>query len=583
MIKKAPTLISIVLSVSLAAIWVICLRTTDAYYSVYILCALLSLLALLCNQKQSVRLCGSSWIRSIGIVLVSALLSLAVLLANYKIPVTARHPLLIGGLLAVSGWSVWFHILLACVSLLPIKEQQLDPSKNARPSPLAVFFCFLCAIAFVDLLHLYLCCYPGVLTTDSIWQMEQALNIVPYSNHHPFWHTILIQGIIKIGCALFHDINAAVALYSTILVLFFAASHSYALTTLYQCQISKGWIIFAFIICTFVPYNIAYSITMWKDVVFGCAALLFVVALFRTLKDIGKHPWLNTGILCFSAIGLGLWRSNGWIALFASTAIFAVVLYKEKKKLLALLAFILIGTYLLKGPVLDAWNVTQPDLIEALSIPEQQIALVIVKNHDLTQEQQALLSKVADPEEIRRVYTQNISDPVKAHLRSKNPSYLEENISAYFKLWVELGMQYPADYLRAWIEQTRGYWNGGYWHWIFLNGVNANDMGIFQSKRGNNLSLFVNQCWDWFNASMLTEPLKSIGLHVWLILILFVSNLLNKRKEALLAVPLLFIVATLLVATPVFSEFRYAYSIFTVYPFYLAVTVESVSCKKRES
>jgi len=138
-------------------------------------------------------------------------------------------------------------------------------------------------IALADLLYLYLCRYPGCLSPDSIWQMEQVLGVKPYSNHHPFWHTILIKGIVDLGMLLFHDLNAAVALYSTIQVLFFAACCSYTVTTMWQCGISKGWIFFAFILYAFTPYHLAFNITMRKDVVFGCAALLFVTDSFRQL------------------------------------------------------------------------------------------------------------------------------------------------------------------------------------------------------------------------------------------------------------------------------------------------------------
>lgn len=39
-----------------------------------------------------------------------------------------------------------------------------------------------------------------------------------------------------------------------------------------------------------------------------------------------------------------------------------------------------------------------------------------------------------------------------------------------------------------------------------------------------------------------------------------------------LPVPALSVIATLLIATPVYSEFRYAYSVFCTLPFLLAMT-----------
>jgi uncharacterized membrane protein len=45
-----------------------------------------------------------------------------------------------------------------------------------------------------------------------------------------------------------------------------------------------------------------------------------------------------------------------------------------------------------------------------------------------------------------------------------------------------------------------------------------------------------------------------------------VAIIRNDKVLALIAVPSLMVIATLLVATPVFSEFRYAYSVFCTMP-----------------
>ena len=51
-------------------------------------------------------------------------------------------------------------------------------------------------------------------------------------------------------------------------------------------------------------------------------------------------------------------------------------------------------------------------------------------------------------------------------------------------------------------------------------------------------------------------------------------GLLKKDPVALfLPIPVLAVIATLLIATPVYAEFRYAYSLFCVLPFLLAVSL----------
>lgn len=67
--------------------------------------------------------------------------------------------------------------------------------------------------------------------------------------------------------------------------------------------------------------------------------------------------------------------------------------------------------------------------------------------------------------------------------------------------------------------------------------------------------------------------LHSIGLHVWLLAIFCVINLVKGRREWLLSVPLLMMILTLMVATPVAAEFRYAYAIFTSFPLVACVSI----------
>ena len=48
-------------------------------------------------------------------------------------------------------------------------------------------FCLL-----IDWIYLFLVAYPGNLTTDSMAQIGNILS-GKYSNHHPFYHTLMIK------------------------------------------------------------------------------------------------------------------------------------------------------------------------------------------------------------------------------------------------------------------------------------------------------------------------------------------------------------------------------------------------------
>ena len=64
--------------------------------------------------------------------------------------------------------------------------------------------------------------------------------------------------------------------------------------------------------------------------------------------------------------------------------------------------------------------------------------------------------------------------------------HILENAGEYLKLYVALGLRYPGDYLNAWIDETKGYWNGGYFFWIYMKQMGDNAYGIANTA-GENL------------------------------------------------------------------------------------------------
>ena len=134
-------------------------------------------------------------------------------------------------------------------------------------------------------------------------------------------------------------------------------------------------------------------------------------------------------------------------------------------------------------------------------------------------------------------------------------------------------MRYPWEYVEAWVEETKGYWNGGYEYYIYAQLVDENDYGMYMVEQHNLIHDLVKAYFAFTRETILFEPIQSIGLNVWILSILCLFNLVHNRKEFLLTVPVLAVVFTLWLTTPVFAEFRYAYCVFTTLPFLLPVSI----------
>lgn len=553
--------------------WLSNLVDTDSMFSVYALCAFIGVFSLCSNYyRKPVLTRGASFVLT-GI---SCLFSFATILANYPVFIPLSDPLVLFNMCCTFlGGIVLGYEVLACVfDRFPYCVlSECYPSKNATIRSFLVFFI---SIFVIDTVYLFFVQYPGIMTNDSYTQVHQIIS-GQYTNHHPFWHTMVIKVCYLLGSLISDNINACATIYALLQVFVLAACFSYALTTLYQMNVPKRLIYMVWFVFALMPYNIAFSVCMNKDYLFSAAVLAFTVSLYRILKEIGNNSVLNYLVFIFSGVGSCIWRSNGFMAYVLCTFFFTFFFWKKFKHLIAIMGTVLVVGWIMTNPILSTMNITQPDLVESLSIPVQQVARVIYDGCELSDNDYMLIDRVVDIDEVPELYTDWLSDPIKDEIRSKNNAYFEVHIGEYLQLWLRLGLQYPGEYVKAWVDQTKGYWNGGYDYFIYALGVSSNDLGFTEGANNNIIAKIVNLIFKFCRGAIFMEPFESIGLHVWLLFILFAVNWLKGRHEMLLSVMPLAIIATLLIATPVYSVFRYAYPVFTTYPFILAVSI----CKQK--
>lgn len=544
------------------------LSVTDTYFSVYLLCGVVALLCLYDNYKDR-RTCNSR--QRVVLLVFSALFSIAVLFANYPLfePMSVLQNLFDTVCCFLGGLFVANPILLFLLKRLPLQKDF-----RHRNHPFYTFAFVFVSIAAIDLLYLFFVQYPGVLTRDSITTIQQIMGDVPYDNVMPFWHTVTVKPFIILGLHLFGNMNAAVACFHVAQILFMAACFAYVLVSMYQSGIPNWFIVATYLIYAIQPYNIVYSVTLWKDIPFAGAAVLLVTSFYRILKEIGKSKISNYIVFIIGAIGFSLWRTNGWYAFLATVLIMLILLRKEKKMLLFLMVIVLLICWVLINPVLDVLEVGGTNFAEAFAVPMQQIARVVSEGRELSEEETALLSKIFCLDKVGQMYDPKTVDPVKFEtFRYDQIDFIRENLGDYLRLYFSIGMRYPGDYFKAWIEETKGYWNGGYFFWIYTKEVGNNSYGIQLMQSENLIARCFAAAFRYLEKPVFLQPLTSIGLHVWTLIICCVVNALKKREEFMLSIPLLVLVVGLWLGAPVYAEFRYAYPIFLTMPIILSVTL----------
>ena len=534
------------------------LAGTDTYYSVYLLCGIAALLCLWDNRK------GGKSHPALGVL--AGLFALAVVLGNHQIyePASMQNRLnCVMDLLG--GFCVGYQILWCMLRRIPLRCEAGERNHAGR-----VFWGAFAAVSAVDFGFL-LARYPGVLTRDSITTVSQVV-FGSYDNTMPYYHTRLVGLFVKLGLALTGDINVGAALFHGFQIVLLAAAFAYVLTTLYRTGVPKWAIGLTFCVYALLPYNIVYSVTLWKDVPFGVSALLLAASLYRLLKKVGrKWDW---AAFTLGALGMALMRTNGWVALLVSAAVLAAVLGRKHRQITGVLLAVLAVTWVMLNPVLKARNVPGTDPVEAFAVPMQQIARVVSSGRQLTESQQALLGDLFWMDKLQEAYDPQTVDPVKYEtFRYDQVDRIRQNPGQYLKLYISLGLRYPGDYLKAWIDETRGYWNGGYSYWIYTLQTEENILGITQAAGTNPLAWLYGAWFRFAEKPTVLQSLYSIGLRVWILIACCALCCLQKRKQWLITVPVLVLTLGLWLGTPVFAEFRYAYPMVLCTPLVLLTTL----------
>ena len=470
-----------------------------------------------------------------------------------------------------------FYEALTYVLYQKLSEATLSADRKEPPMKrkAAVFFGSM-AVMLIMWLPVALYLYPVVITQDSLWQLQQAAGQTELTDHHPVLHTMIIRLTYSLGQWLFNgDDTKSVFVYTVTQQLFLSSCFAYLVETLYKSKAKKSVVICSLLFYVIPVYHAAYSATMWKDVWFGGIIAVISSLIWRLFTKEKKFRLsVSEAVMLFVfSMGMCLMRSNGLYAFVLMLIAGAFVFLRRSRLTVAVMAAALAVALVIKGPVYSAMGVKPVDTVESLSIPIQQVAYVAKNPENLTDEQRELLDRAVDTDMIRDKYQNWLSDNMKNLVREHgDQEYLSEHKSEYLKLWAELGLRYPDKYLKAYINQTCGYWFPDVQYWVIMDNCMSEGFDIRAGSKAGPFTEFIM----FYNNAYIETPflglLWSIGMGVW-VFIFMMGAAVRRHKRSVLIVylPVLAIWLTLLIATPVFSEFRYIYSLFTTLPLFCTI------------
>ena len=449
-------------------------------------------------------------------------------------------------------------------------------SRTRRISPNSLFvitmvFLIVCWMPF------WLTEYPAVFSYDSINQFGQIVGGQSLVDHHPIAHTLWIRIWYEIAVQLgMDDIVSACGFISMVQLLMMAAVFAAVVRCLYQ-KTERLWpALLGMAFYVLVSYNGIYSVTIWKDVTHGMVTVLLMLLLcsyFGETKKLERRTFLYLAAILVCGCMVCLFRSNAFYAYILWTVCLTIYGVKNKdKKIVVTAVLTVILCVIIKGPVYSSISGGERRWMESMSIPLQQISYCIAKGDKLTEEEIRLLSELVEIERIPETYAPNTSDPIKVLFSEKDSvEYYRAHRGEFLKIYLQIGLRYPLDYLTAWIKETYGYWYPDISYWVYSNGVYENDYDI--TSRPLVSAGLVEKVRE-FTGRYLEKPLYGslwcLGVLTWCLITMTAYTAYCRRWELVVIYGLpVFIWGTLLVSTPVYAEFRYYYSVAGALPLIL--------------
>ena len=436
----------------------------------------------------------------------------------------------------------------------------------------------LTAGIFICYLPYFYAFYPGNLSPDSFYELRMQLGIEALSNHHPYIHQLLIKLALMLGGG---SLELGVGLYSLVQMLLLSLAFGVCVYFMGRMGVNRYIQLGAFCFFALFSVNGFYSVTMWKDVLYGAISLGFMMVLLVQAKEGKKKNLLFTALLVIFAFLFCVFRNNGWYAFLLGFPLFILCNRRDWKKLSAvfLLVILLVSGY--NRVIFDVMGLKKSATGEALSVPLQQIARTVSQNpEELGDEDFTVLREVfADLDSLGELYHPHISDPVKSR-EVFLVDVFDQDPAKYLKSWAKIGIKHPVSYVEAFLLQCYGYWYPDVSYWIVHNDIEDNELGLEMIEERNNARFELSMLTRDISQQRPTAILYSLGLMVWLMMIAAV--LLWLKGQGKLASPI-FILAGLwltTMASPVYCEYRYMYGFVVCVPLFLGLALGVKTVRK---
>ena len=360
----------------------------------------------------------------------------------------------------VFSWIITYLFISILEVLFPKIENTIQMKKNRKMRNIKVFFFVLGALLILWSPY-YLSYFPGGVYSDTTDSINQALG-EPFNNHNPILYALILRIFLTIGMKI-QGIELGLELFTVFQILVMAITFAYFVYWLYRKRISTKYLVVItlfFGVCRLIPL---YAVSIWKDTPFCIALFWYIIFIAETVYQDGKNLEKVRYVFLYLILMIlvAFLRNNGFYIAICTTIILLLIYRKrivKKLKKFAITSFITIAIiWVIQSPIYNYYGLST-EFVENLGVPIQQIAYVIVKEGNITEEQKEFINELCPIDVIKETYTPCVVDTIKWNSNFNN-EFLENNKGEFFKIWFQIFLKNPVSYLKAYLINTMGFWN----------------------------------------------------------------------------------------------------------------------------
>lgn len=330
--------------------------------------------------------------------------------------------------------------------------------RGKKPWKRGAVFGITFGAVFLLWIPVWMAYYPIVMSYDFHRQVNEAYNGWAWFNsYQPLIHTWLIWLFLKVGGARGSN-ETGMALLTLFQMLVVSASMAYACTAIYKMTGKKWAVVLTALFYGLFPFCSVSVMIGTKDAIFSALFLTFLILLTERNFYHEDRKWVMEIPMVITAVMMMLFRYNALYAV-AAFGVLSLIFAKGREKLRIFLLCALMaigGKAAQEGIQMGLGTRLRGSSVEKYSVLIQQFARV---GHYHAEDMDPEIYELVD----KYVSADSWQDhmPALADASRSGVSFSavwEPDMGQVLKDWLKVGLEYPNEYIDAFLCVTGGFW-----------------------------------------------------------------------------------------------------------------------------